>query len=108
MAAATKSTSFADTIFARLIALAIAVAMGVILYRYWADDIRSLTAENTPAIPLLSEQKPALQVNPGLQACLEKRVGDVDKMKADSVINDAQHASFRQRAEALCRAQHPN
>jgi hypothetical protein len=28
-------------------------------------------------------------------------------MKSEGVINDAQYTSFRQRAEDLCRAQHP-
>jgi hypothetical protein len=40
-----------------------------------------------------------------LQDCLDQRVGDVDKMKAEGIVNDAQYASFRQRAEELCRAQ---
>jgi hypothetical protein len=45
-------------------------------------------------------------VNAALQNCLDQRVGDVEKMKADGIINDAQYASFRQRAGELCRAQH--
>lgn len=108
MAAATEPRSFADTMFARLIALAIAVLIGVIFYAYWAEDIRNLAAGDAPDIPVLSEQAPLQRVNVGLQNCLERRIGDVDKMKADGVINDAQYTSFRQRAEELCRAQHPN
>jgi hypothetical protein len=107
MSAAIEPRSFADTIFARLIALAIAVLIAAILYVNWGKDIRNLASGNVPALPVLGEQAPVQTVNPGLQNCLESRVGDVDKMKADGVINDAQYASFRQRAEQLCRAQHP-
>ena len=108
MAAATETRSFLDTIFARLIALIIAALIGYVLYVYWADDMRDLVSGNPPAIPVLSEQAPVQSVNPALQACLDERVGDVDKMKADGIINDAQYASFRDRAEALCRSQNPN
>lgn len=41
------SGSFADSISARLIALVIAVSIGVILYVNWADDFRALFAEDT-------------------------------------------------------------
>ncbi len=107
MAAATASRSFADSIFARLIALAIAVLIGWVFYVNWADDIRALFADKGPGIPIITQQTPVQTANPALQACLKQRVGDVDKMKADGVINDAQYASFRERAEQICRAQNP-
>lgn len=108
MTAARASGSFADSLYARLIALAIAVLIGIILYVYWADDFGALFAEDTAEIPIFAEQAPVKSVNAALQSCLDQRVGDVDKMQAEGIINDAQYASFRQRAEALCRAQHPN
>ena len=107
MTAVRASGSFADSHFARLIALVIAVLIGVILYVYWADDFRAMFAEDTAEIPIFAEQTPVQNVNAALQSCLDQRVGDVDNMKAEGVINDAQYASFRQRAEALCRAQNP-
>jgi hypothetical protein len=106
MAAASDHRSFIDSILARLIALAIAVLIGVIFFVYWADDIRTLMAGDEPQIPVFAEQGPVVGVNPALQDCLDQRVGDVDKMKAEGIVNDAQYASFRQRAEELCRAQH--
>ena len=108
MTAATAHRSFADSVFARLIALAIAVLIGLIFIVYWADDLRTVLEGEAPQIPVLSQQTSVKPANPGLQNCLAERVGDVDKMKAEGVVNDAQYTSFRQRAEELCRAQHPN
>ncbi len=45
--------------------------------------------------------------NPQLAACLAERVGAVDTMRAEAIINDAQYAAFRTRAEDYCRAQFP-
>ncbi|MTI42350.1 hypothetical protein JM93_01765 [Roseibium hamelinense] len=45
--------------------------------------------------------------NPELDACLAKRVGDVDKMRADGVVSDAQYETFRARAVGFCEAQFP-
>lgn len=46
--------------------------------------------------------EPALTGPPELLACLEERVGAVDTMRASGVIDEGQHAEFRQRAEAFC------
>ncbi|MBZ0215970.1 MAG: hypothetical protein K8F25_05425 [Fimbriimonadaceae bacterium] len=43
--------------------------------------------------------------NPELAACLEERVGAVDRMRGEAVINAAQYDLFRGRAEAFCEAQ---
>jgi hypothetical protein len=106
MAAASAHRSFVDSILARLIALAIAVLIGAIFFVYWTDDMRTLMAGDEPQIPVFAEQGPVQRVNAALQNCLDQRVGDVEKRKADGIINDAQYASFRQRAGELCRAQH--
>ena len=42
---------------------------------------------------------------PELAACLQKRIGAVDKMRSDGVINDAQYEQFHGRAEAFCHAE---
>jgi hypothetical protein len=109
MTAATAHRSFADGFFARLIALALAVGIGYILYANWGNDIRNVVQGDAPKIPVLATKAPALgNTNVALQKCLTQRVGDVDKMKADGIVNDGQYTSFRQRAEELCRAQNPN
>lgn len=106
MAAAT-SKSFADTIFARLIALLLAIGFGAILYLNWGSDFEELFAGSSPAIPISAGIPQVENENAALEACLQQRVGDVDKMKADGIISDSQYAQFRQRAEDLCRAQNP-
>jgi hypothetical protein len=109
MTAATAERSFADSIFARLIALAIAIGIGFLLYANWGNDIRTVVEGDAPRIPVLATKAPVLgHTNAALQKCLAQRVGDVDKMKSDGVVNDAQYTSFRQRAEDLCRAQNPD
>lgn len=102
----TAPQSFADTIIARLISLAIAVLIGVIFFVYWADDIGNLTAEQPPELPVVQRNATSPAIGADLQQCLEQRVGDVTKMQSEGVINDAQYAEFRQRAEDLCYARH--
>jgi len=63
MMTAGASGSFADSISARLIALVIAVSIGVILYVNWADDFRALFAEDTAEIPIFAEQSHVKGVN---------------------------------------------
>ena len=99
--------SFADTVFARLLALAVAIGIGALLYVNWADDFRNLFAGNTPPLPITSGSTPVGSENPALAACLERRVGDVDGMLEEGIISDAQHESFRMRATELCLAQNP-
>jgi competence protein ComGC len=106
MATATHR-SFADTAVARLIALLIAVAIAVLFVFNWSDEAEQLLAGTEPGIPIIEQQVQVRPVNADLQNCLDQRVGDVEKMKSEGVINDAQYTSFRQRAEDLCRAQHP-
>jgi len=43
--------------------------------------------------------------NPQLAACLTERIGAVDEMKAQGIVNETQYADFRGRAEAFCLAQ---
>lgn len=97
--------SFSDTLWARLIALTIGVGVAALLYLSWGEEVtKALTQGEIDALPTGApvEVKPE---NPELTACLERRVGDVDQMKADGLIGDAQYTSFRQRAEDLCKAQ---
>lgn len=49
-----------------------------------------------------SNEADVASINPELAACLEVRVGAVDKMRRDNVINDAQYELFRGRADAYC------
>lgn len=98
---------FGDTIWARLIALAIAGAVAVALYLSWGAEVAAiLDTGQIAALPTgdAPEVKPQ---NPALDACLSKRLGDVDQMLADGVIGEAQARDFKSRAQALCIDQNP-
>lgn len=43
--------------------------------------------------------------NPELTACLQERVGAVNKMREDGVIDATQYDQFRARAESFCEGQ---
>lgn len=101
---------FGDTIWARLIALAIAVGLAWAFWSTWSEDVLGLLEDGPEALPIVAQ--PALQeqtiANPALEACLEKRLGDVQSMASDGVISEAQVAGFSQRATELCWGLHPN
>lgn len=46
--------------------------------------------------------------NPQLAACLSERVGAVEGMRSEGIVNDAQYAAFKTRAVDYCRAQYPS
>lgn len=106
MTATTQNSGFLDTVFARIIAFLIALALAFLLWSNWSSDFKAFwTGSETQPLPNVSVSEPAKPVNPALEACLKKRVGDVDKMKEDGILSDAQYAAFRTRAEDLCKAQ---
>ena len=108
MTTAPQTRVFADTIWARLLALLIAIAIGWLLWSNWASDFKALfSGGEKAAVPVVSTSEPAKPANPALDDCLAQRVGDVDRMKEEGVLSDAQYGSFRSRAEELCRAQNP-
>ncbi|MEM8555732.1 MAG: hypothetical protein AAGF71_13015 [Pseudomonadota bacterium] len=101
------SGAFADSIWARLIALTVGVLLAASLWLNWGDEVMlALTQGEIEALPTGApvDVKPE---NPELAACLERRVGDVEQMKADGVIGDAQYTAFKQRAQDMCKAQNP-
>ena len=108
MADTAQSKNFLDKPVARGIALLLAVALGAVLWMNYENDCRRLMAgQQMASPPVVSSSEPAKPANPALQACLDQRVGDVDAMKSEGILNDAQYAAFRARAEELCRQQNP-
>ena len=105
MTAAATRTSFLDTALARLISLVLAGLIAWLIHAQWGPQIAALFEE--AKAPLPAAMAPVSEANPALDACLAQRVGDVDRMKSEGVIDDARYASFRARAEELCRAQNP-
>ena len=105
-----QSRTFLDGMLARLIALALAAGFAFLLYDNWADEIRQFVDGGVPevSLPGTAERISVKPVNDALQACLDKRIGDVDGLKADGVITEAQYDKFRARAVELCQAQNPS
>ena len=105
---AATTGSFADGVIARLIALIIAAVIALFLITEWGDEMKALFSASGESAMMSEPAVTEASTNPALEACLEKRIGDVEQMKADGVINDAQYTEFRARAEALCYAQNTN
>jgi hypothetical protein len=102
---ATTTDGFLDGALIRLISLALAILIGWVLWSGWGPEIRA-AFEGTPVTTVV-EKTPAAEANPALDACLETRVGQVDNMKAEGILSDAQYEAFRARAIELCTAQNP-
>ncbi len=67
----------------------------------------ALISGSPPPVETVSDQEGEDDSNPGLTACLAKRLVDVQKMKEDGIIDDSQFDVFSKRATDLCRAQNP-
>ena len=72
MANSDASRSFADSPIARVLALLLALLIGLLLYMNWADEFRNLFAGKALSIPIASKSEPVKAVNPTLEACLEQ------------------------------------
>ncbi|AXS40157.1 hypothetical protein [Breoghania sp. L-A4] len=90
-----NGTHFLDSFRAR--GLAVAVALLAASALGWINR----------AALLPSEQATAGAGNPELAACLTERVGAVETMRAEAILNDAQYKAFKTRATDYCRAQFP-
>ena len=105
----TSGASFADTTAARLIALCLALLIAIILvYNYKQDFAAMFSDSPTGSLPVTNVDTPQDEAaNPALAACLAQRIGDVDRMKEEGILSEAQYASFRANAEELCFQQNP-
>lgn len=105
---ADSGNSFIDSGSARLLSLVFAVGLAAVMLVAWGEDMLALMVDQPPAIPARAVVEQSSEPsNPAREACLQKRLADVDKMRDDGMINDAQHAQFAGRAVALCESQHP-
>lgn len=109
MTTADQTNSFVDSKLARLLALLIAIVLAILLWSNWSADFKSLftTGKGDATATATITAQPAKPANPALEECLAQRVGDVDQMKEEGILSDAQYSAFRSRAEDLCRAQNP-
>lgn len=89
-------TSFADTIAARLMALAVfALCLAALGYLHRDDLFPRQPADTT------------IQTNPAFLECRQIRVGHVDKMLQEGVIDTVKYDRFKERALAYCAAEFP-
>ena len=103
MAAPRRST--VDGPLARV--AAVVVALLLIATAIWIGRVGFAGAPLTPFERMADEPVSAAQDNPQLAACLEERIGAVNQMRDDGVINDGQYSAFRARAVAYCETQFP-
>jgi hypothetical protein len=87
---------FLDSAAARVLALVVAMAAAAVIAFYHRADF-------------LPKPVPAGDsgLNPQFVACRDERVGQVDRMRSDGVIGDAQVEIFKERAVAFCAARFP-
>ncbi|WP_282608043.1 hypothetical protein [Pelagibius sp. Alg239-R121] len=88
---ASGAESFLDRPVARLAALGVAGVTIALLFYINRQDFLPGSAPVSPA-------------ETAYLACVSERHGQVDAMIEDGVVTEAQAATFKGRAEALCRA----
>ena len=96
--------SWLDKGIARLLALALAVVFGALLFTQLGDELMEV-AGLAPAATDADDAPVDLVADPQVALCMEQRGGDVDEMLAQGVITEAQHTSFRNRAVRLCQSE---
>ena len=107
----TSKEKFINTIGARLVALILSVGLLTFLVTTSEKPFTQIAGYFAGEKDIVLVQ-PAGQIrvredNPALAACLERRLGDVEEMLKDGVINSHQHEQFSSRARTLCQAQNP-
>lgn len=108
---ATADNRFINSFGARVVALAIGICLVVFMAMTWGDEMQKFAnsfgnEQSTPLVQPVGEERVITQ-NPALETCLEERVGHVDQMLEDGVINEHQHGQFTSRATSLCKVQNP-
>ena len=81
-----------DRPLARVVALGVVLLVGAALAWIHRDD-------------LFPPEQSAPAADDPVAQCLAERAADIDRMRADGVINDSQATLFKSRAEALCQSQ---
>lgn len=105
MNATVHQRGYLDSWIARAIALLIAIAIGAYLVLGLGDELVASFGgdvdEDYPQIAEITDESPALR------ACLDDRLGDVERMQSEGILTEAQYTNFRARAESMCREQNP-
>lgn len=86
---------------------ALAVAVLAVLAIVWIGRVGFAGVALTPFEHLAATDDTGSADNPQLAACLKERVGAVEQMRTDAVIDDNQYGAFKARAVSYCQAQFP-
>ncbi len=97
-----NTRTIVDTRAARIVALVLAIALAAVFYAVWKEEVSTLFGDLTAPE---AEGLAVTHEDPAVAACLETRIADVDRMREDGLIDDAQHEVFAERAASLCVAQ---
>ena len=81
----------------RLIALAIAIALGVLGYWVWQQNIDARAPD-----PIQAETLPEIGMADAVSACIEERVREINAMAEDGLMGEEAAELSRQRARTLC------
>ncbi|MHC5653915.1 hypothetical protein [Stappia sp.] len=99
--------SLLDAPAARLGALALAVASLAAIV--WIGRVGFAGVALTPFENIAPATAQSVAANnPQLAACLDERIGAVDTMKEEGVIDATRYALFRDRAVSYCQTQFPS
>lgn len=90
---------------ARILALAIAAALAGAIA--WIGQVGFAGVAMTPFAHTGTASAGLASANPALAACLAERVGAVDRMRDENLINSGQYDAFRARAVSYCETQFP-
>jgi hypothetical protein len=87
-----RSRSWLDGLSARIVALLVAAASGGVLAYLHRNELFSTPLKLSPE-------------EAAFKQCMGPRLADIDEMVRQKIITADQETLFRERAEALCRAQ---
>lgn len=99
-------TSALDSRLARISALFVALCALALMGWLGREDV-PFVREMISDVRGQSAPQTGSSSNPELDACLAQRIGDVETMRTDNIINEAQYAAFKSRATSYCQAQFP-
>ena len=89
--------SWLDRGAARLVALAIAVVLGLVLVLSLGEEVVALVNGQENAA-----SETVVVADDARSRCIAQRTADVDKLLAERVITPAQHEDFSRRAGLMC------
>lgn len=101
-----QKSSVLDSRLARILALIVALSALTLMGWLGREDV-SFVRGLVSGVTGQTTTQTVIAGNPKLDACLGQRVGDVENMRADGIVNEVQYKAFKSRAISYCQAQFP-